>query len=59
MQLRKRLCDEGLSSYGHFCAQAQSKTWKRIENERIFTFQAWRITLHALMIRTIKARILQ
>ena len=39
MQFRKRSCDEGLQSYGDFCAQAQSKTRKRIENERIFTFQ--------------------
>ena len=36
MQFRKRLCDKGLQSYGHFCAQMQSKSQKRIEN----TFQA-------------------
>ena len=39
MQLGKRLCNEGLPSYGRFCAPAQSKTQKRIESERIFTFQ--------------------
>ena len=32
MQFTKRSCDEGLQSYGHFCV---------IENERIFTFQAF------------------
>ena len=31
MQFRKRLCDEGLQSYGNFCAQVQSKTQKRID----------------------------
>ena len=30
MQFRKRLCDEELQRYGRFCAQVQSKTWKRI-----------------------------
>ena len=56
MQLRKRLCHEGLPSYGHFCAQAQSKAQKRIENERIFTFQTFvkKANHHASMIRTIK-----
>ena len=39
MQFRERSCNEGLQSYGHFCAQVQSKTQKRIENDRIFTFQ--------------------
>ena len=39
MQLGKILCNEGLPSYGRFCAPAQSKTQKRIESERIFTFQ--------------------
>ena len=39
MQFRKRSCDEGLQNYGHCCAQVQSKTWKRIENRRIFTFK--------------------
>ena len=37
MQFIKRLCDEGLRTYGRFCAQGQSKTQKRIENEKIFT----------------------
>ena len=41
MQLRKRLCDVGLPGYWCFCAQAQLKKRKRIENERIFTFQAF------------------
>ena len=41
MQCRKRSCDEGLQSCGCFCAQAQSKIWKRIKNERIFTFQVF------------------
>ena len=41
MQLRKKLCNEGPQSYGGVCAQVQSKTGKRIENERIFTFQAF------------------
>ena len=30
MQFRKRLCDEGLQSYGHFCAQVQSKLRKSL-----------------------------
>ena len=37
----KSWCDKGLQSYGHFCAQMLSKTWKRIENERIFTLQTF------------------
>ena len=41
MQFRKRSCNEGLQSYGRFYAQVQSKTQKRIENYRIFTFQAF------------------
>ena len=41
MQFRKRLCNEGLQSYGRFCAQAQLKIQKRIEDERIFTFQVF------------------
>ena len=41
MQLGKRLCDEGLPSYMRFCAQAQSKVRKRMENERIFIFQVF------------------
>ena len=28
MRFRKRSCDEGLQSYGRFCAQMQSKTQK-------------------------------
>ena len=33
MRLGKRSCDKGLPSYGHLCAQVQSKTWKRMEME--------------------------
>ena len=40
MQFRKRLCNEGLQNNGHLCAQVQSKTWKRIQNERVFSFKA-------------------
>ena len=37
IQFKKRSCDLGLQSYGRFCAQVQSKSWKRVEK---VTFQA-------------------
>ena len=40
IQLRES-CNEGLPSYGLFCAQAQLKTRRRIQNEKIFTFQVF------------------